>query len=60
MRAVDTNVLVRLLARDAPGQVVAAEAFVQAGASASLLVLMDTLGVGLGLPCQPRAPRAWD
>lgn len=32
MRAVDTNVLVRLLARDDPAQVEAAEAFVASGA----------------------------
>lgn len=32
MRAVDTNVLVRLLTRDDPKQVAAAEAFVAAGA----------------------------
>ena len=32
MRAVDTNVLVRLLARDHPKQLAAAEAFVQTGA----------------------------
>ena len=44
MRAVHTNVLVRLLARDNPRQVVAAEAFVKAGAWVSLLVLMETTG----------------
>jgi len=42
MRAIDTNVLVRLLARDDPGQLASAEAFVQAGAWVSLLVLMET------------------
>ena len=45
MRAVDTNVLVRLLARDHPVQLAAAEAFVQAGAWVSLLVLMETVWV---------------
>src|SRR4051812_8622642 len=40
MRAVDTNVLVRLVTRDDAKQVVAAEAFVQAGAWVSHLVLM--------------------
>jgi len=45
MRAIDTNVLVRLLARDDPGQLASAEAFVQAGAWVSLLVLMETLWV---------------
>lgn len=42
MRAVDTNVLVRLLARDDPSQVAAAEAFVAEGAWVSLLVLAET------------------
>ena len=41
MRAVDTNVLVRLLARDHPGQLASAEAFVQAGAWVSLLMLLQ-------------------
>jgi predicted nucleic-acid-binding protein len=45
MRAIDTNVLVRLLARDDPGQLASAEAFVQAGAWVSLLVLMETVWV---------------
>lgn len=45
MRAVDTNVLVRLLARDDPGQVASAEAFVQSGAWISHLVLMETVWV---------------
>jgi predicted nucleic-acid-binding protein len=45
MRAVDTNVLVRLLARDDPRQLAAAEAFVQAGAWISHLVLMEAIGV---------------
>jgi len=41
MRAVDTNVLVRLLARDDAKQLASAEVFVRAGAWVSLLVLMD-------------------
>jgi len=45
MRAVDTNVLVRLLVRDDPGQVDAAEAFVAPGAWVSHLVLAETLWV---------------
>jgi predicted nucleic-acid-binding protein len=45
MRAIDTNVLVRLLARDHPGQLASAQAFVQAGAWVSLLVLMETVWV---------------
>ena len=42
MRAVDTNVLVRLLARDDAAQVAAAESFVEEGAWVSLLVLAET------------------
>ncbi len=45
MRAVDTNVLVRLIARDEPRQVAAAEAFVAGGAWVSLLVLAETMWV---------------
>jgi predicted nucleic-acid-binding protein len=45
MRAVDTNVLVRLLARDDPKQVAAAETFVAAGAWVSHLVLAETTWV---------------
>lgn len=45
MRAVDTNVLVRLLARDDPKQVAAAEAFVAKGAWVSHIVLVETLWV---------------
>jgi predicted nucleic-acid-binding protein len=41
MRAVDTNVLVRLVVRDDPKQVAAAEQFVAAGGWVSLLVLME-------------------
>lgn len=42
MRAVDTNILVRLLTRDDPKQVAAAEAFVEQGAWVSLPVLTET------------------
>jgi predicted nucleic-acid-binding protein len=45
MRAVDTNVLVRLIARDDPRQVNAAESFVAKGAWVSLLVLAETAWV---------------
>lgn len=45
MRAVDTNVLVRLLTRDDPRQLAAAEAFVQMGAWVSHLVLMEAVWV---------------
>jgi predicted nucleic-acid-binding protein len=42
MRAVDTNVLIRLVARDDARQVAAAEAFVATGAWVSHLVLVET------------------
>lgn len=45
MRAVDTNVLVRLLVRDHVAQVKAAEAFIENGAWVSHLVLTETLWV---------------
>jgi predicted nucleic-acid-binding protein len=45
MLAVDTNVLVRLLARDDAGQVQAAEAAISRGAWVSHLVLAETLWV---------------
>lgn len=45
MRAVDTNVLVRLLARDDRKQTAAAEAFVAEGAWVSHLVLAEALWV---------------
>ncbi len=45
MRAVDTNVLVRLIARDDPRQVNAAESFVAKGAWVSLLVVAETVWV---------------
>lgn len=45
MRAVDTNLLVRLLVRDDPRQVEAAERFIARGAWVSLLVLQETMWV---------------
>ena len=45
MRAVDTNVLVRILARDDPKQVRVADEFVAAGAWVSLLALAETMWV---------------
>jgi predicted nucleic-acid-binding protein len=45
MRAIDTNVLVRLLTRDAPKQVAAADAFVQSGAWVSVLALAEATWV---------------
>jgi len=45
MRAVDTNLLVRLLVRDDAAQVVAAESFIENGAWVSHLVLAETLWV---------------
>lgn len=45
MRAVDTNVLVRLIVRDDPEQLRRAEEFVANGAWASLLVLAETIWV---------------
>ncbi len=45
MRAVDTNVLVRLVTRDDPKRVAAAESFVARGAWVSHLVLAETLWV---------------
>lgn len=45
MRALDTNVLVRLIVRDAPDQVTRAEAFVETGAWVPLLVLAETAWV---------------
>jgi predicted nucleic-acid-binding protein len=45
MRAVDTNLLVRLLARDDAAQVSAAERFVENGAWVSHLVLAEALWV---------------
>jgi len=45
MRAVDTNVLVRLIARDDRRQTAAAESFVSKGAWVSTLVLMEATWV---------------
>jgi predicted nucleic acid-binding protein len=45
MRAVDTNVLVRLLTRDDPKQVAAADAFVEHGAWVSMLALAEAMWV---------------
>lgn len=45
MRAVDTNLLVRLVVRDDAKQVNAAEAFIAKGAWVSQLVLAETLWV---------------
>jgi predicted nucleic-acid-binding protein len=45
MRAVDTNVLVRLVARDDRRQTAAAESFVSKGAWVSTLVLMEATWV---------------
>ena len=45
MRAVDTNVLVRLLTRDDPRQVVSADRFVEKGAWVSHLALAETTWV---------------
>jgi len=45
MHAVDTNLLVRLIVRDEPAQVAAAEAFVAGGAWVSHLVLAETIWV---------------
>jgi predicted nucleic-acid-binding protein len=45
MRAVDTNVLVRLIARDDAAHVSAAEAFIRKGAWVSHLVLAETTWV---------------
>jgi len=45
MRAVDTNVLVRLITRDDPKQAAVAEAFVAKGAWVSLLALAEATWV---------------
>jgi predicted nucleic-acid-binding protein len=45
MRAVDTNVLVRLLSRDDPEQTKSAEAFVAPGGWVSHIVLVETVWV---------------
>lgn len=45
MRAIDSNVLVRLIVRDDPQQVRSAETFVMSGAWVSHLVLAETMWV---------------
>jgi predicted nucleic-acid-binding protein len=45
MRAVDTNVLVRLITRDDPRQAASADAFVAKGAWVSLLALTEAIWV---------------
>lgn len=45
MRAIDTNILVRLLVRDDPRQTAAAEKFVAGGAWVSQIVLVETVWV---------------
>jgi len=45
MRAVDTNVLVRLVTRDDPRQVAAAEAFIARGAWVPHVVLVEAIWV---------------
>jgi predicted nucleic-acid-binding protein len=45
MRAIDTNVLVRLIARDDSHQVASAEGFVAGGAWVSALALADATWV---------------
>ena len=45
MKAIDTNVLVRLLVRDDPRQLDAAEKFIVKGAWVSHIVLVETLWV---------------
>jgi predicted nucleic-acid-binding protein len=49
MRAVDTNVLVRLIVRDDARQAAAADAFVAGGAWVSLLALVETVWVLVSL-----------
>lgn len=45
MRAVDTNVLVRLITRDDPGQASSAESFIEKGAWVPLLALIEATWV---------------
>lgn len=45
MRAIDTNVLVRLIVRDNPAQVAAAELFIEKGAWVSVLALAEACWV---------------
>jgi|SRR6185295_3853247 len=55
MRAVDTNVVVRLMARDDERQTAAAEAFVAGGAWVSHLVLIEAMWVLASAYDQPPA-----
>lgn len=55
MRAVDTNILVRLTARDDERQTAAAEAFVAGGAWVSHLVLVEAMWVLGSVYEQPAA-----
>jgi predicted nucleic-acid-binding protein len=55
MRAVDTNVLVRLITRDDAHQVAAADAFVHKGAWVSHLVLAETAWVLLAVHIEGRS-----
>lgn len=55
MRAVDTNVLVRLITRDDEEQTLAAEKFIAKGAWISHLVLAETLWVLDSVYDRPRA-----
>jgi predicted nucleic-acid-binding protein len=45
MRAVDTNVVVRIVTRDSESQAITADAYIQNGAWVSLLVLAETAWV---------------
>ncbi len=56
MRAVDTNVLIRLITRDDPRQVTAAESYVARGAWVSHLVLAETVWV---LSAERYCQRVW-
>jgi len=58
MRAVDTNVLVRLVARDDARQVAAAEAFVSRGAWVSHVVLVEAVWVLESVYALDRAAQA--
>jgi len=45
MRAIDPNVVVRLIVRDDPRQIASAESFIQGGAWVSLLALAEAVWV---------------
>jgi len=45
MRAIDTKVLVRILTRDDPSQVEAAESFIEPGTWVSTVVLLETVWI---------------